>query len=64
MAVDPRVLFRAQSCGFEKPGRDGAIVRRVGRLEWGKCEESDVMTSPEVPVRYHAAGLGIVKPLR
>ena len=33
-AVDPRVLFRAQSGGGEKPGRDGAIVRRVGRLEW------------------------------
>ena len=34
--VDPRVLFRAQSCCFEKPGRGGAIVRRVDRLEWGK----------------------------
>ena len=35
-AVDPRILLRAQVGGFEKPGRDGAIVRRVRRPKWWK----------------------------
>ena len=32
-AVDPGVLFRAQSRGGEKPGRDGAVVGGIRRFE-------------------------------
>ena len=42
-AVDPLVLRRAQAGGFEKPGRHGAIVRRVGRLKGGTEAASDFM---------------------
>jgi hypothetical protein len=36
-SVDPAVLFRAQPCRGQKPGRDGAVIVGVRRLEgWKK----------------------------
>ena len=63
-AVDPRVLFRAQSGGFEQARRHETIVGRVARPEGRKMSGIGVHGAIQAPVRHHAAGLGIVKPLR
>ena len=64
-AIDPRVLFPAQGARLREAGppSDYRPARRPPRMAE---KERDRMSSHalQVPVHYHAAGLGIAKPLR